>query len=122
MTARRTIIAGSREILNRDAVFDAIASCPWSISVVLCGMARGADSIGEMWANQNKIPVERYPAQWNRHGKSAGPIRNELMAVAAGGEGGLVLVWYGDSPGSRHMLGIARSRGLAIHEVRLTRP
>lgn len=50
-----------------------------NITCVISGCARGADSIGEHWADSLGIPVARFPARWEVHGKSAGPIRNGQM-------------------------------------------
>lgn len=96
-----TIIAGSRDIFDRDEVFRVLDACPWQITRVLSGGARGIDSLGAEWAQRKSIPVEVFPADWTRHGPKAGPIRNGQMAERAGA---LVLIWYGDSPGSRDML------------------
>lgn len=46
------------------------------ITEVISGGATGADAAGEQWARGHSIPVRRFPADWSKHGKSAGPIRN----------------------------------------------
>lgn len=43
------------------------------------GDARGADSLAQRYAEYRGVPVRRYPADWDRHGRSAGPIRNREM-------------------------------------------
>ena len=53
------------------------------ITAVVCGEARGADSLGKRWANEQGIPVLSYPADWEQYGKGAGPIRNRQMAEVA---------------------------------------
>jgi len=83
----------------------------WQITVVLSGTARGADRLGERWAAEHKIPIERYPAQWNRDGRAAGYIRNQLMSEHAEA---LVVFWDGKSRGTMHMLNIAKDKGLKI--------
>lgn len=46
----------------------------------LChGGAKGADSLAGAWAMARKIPVKVYRADWTKHGRSAGPIRNVTM-------------------------------------------
>lgn len=47
--------------------------------VIISGIAPSVDSLAEMYAEHNEIPVKRYPADWDRYGKSAGPIRNQQM-------------------------------------------
>lgn len=49
------------------------------ITVIISGCARGADQYGEKLAEFWHIPVERYPADWETHGKKAGFIRNQQM-------------------------------------------
>jgi hypothetical protein len=51
------------------------------IPTLIHGGARGADSMAGRWAEKNDIPVNVYPAEWNKHGKSAGYIRNRQMLV-----------------------------------------
>lgn len=55
----------------------------WVPTVVLSGGARGADFMGEKWAQEKGIPVERYPADWEKYGLGAGPRRNVQMAKRA---------------------------------------
>ncbi len=116
----RVIIAGARDFTDYARGVAHIESAPFEITGVLCGMARGFDRIGYAWAKSKNIPIEEYPAEWDRYGPSAGPRRNEQMARAY--PGGLVLVWFGDSSGSANMLHLAKIRySLWIHELRIPR-
>lgn len=108
----RTIIAGSREGPTRHHLMEAIASCGWKPTVVLSGTARGADRLGEEWAVNNNIRIERFPANWDRYGKSAGYRRNEQMANNAEA---LIALWDGKSKGTKHMIDIAQQKGLRVH-------
>jgi hypothetical protein len=110
------IIAGGRDITQYGFVeatinFLGIAD---KITEVCCGMANGVDTSGLRWANEHKIPVKVFEADWNKHGKAAGPIRNEQMAQYADA---LLLIWDGESKGSKSMLGLAEKYNLVIHEV-----
>ncbi len=82
--------------------------------VILSGAARGADRLGEIYAAAQGIQVERYPAKWDRYGKNAGRIRNAEMAEAADA---VVVFWDGKSPGTAHMVDVARRRGLEVRIV-----
>lgn len=115
----RTIIAGSRSASLAD-VQAAMYACRFSdaITVALSGCSEGADDHGESWARSHGIPVERHPADWDTHGKAAGPIRNSEMAQAAAA---LVAVWDGKSPGTRDMIAKARRRGLVTFVHRIDR-
>lgn len=105
----RTIIAGSREINNYFLIKHALAKLPWEITTVISGHARGPDKLGELWAKENNIPLEIYPADWDYFGKRAGYIRNELMAQKAEA---LVAFWDGKSKGTEHMINIAKEYSL----------
>ena len=51
--------------------------------LLLHGGARGADRAIGRAAHQLGWPVEVHPADWRRHGRAAGPIRNrELLELA----------------------------------------
>ena len=45
------------------------------------GAARGADAWAGMVAARNGFRVVEHPADWKRHGRAAGPIRNKEMAA-----------------------------------------
>lgn len=62
----RTIIAGSRDITDWTllirAIRDAQASFAdgWPITRVLCGGARGVDTLGKLWAEALREAARRY--------------------------------------------------------------
>ncbi len=43
------------------------------------GNATGADRAAQTWAKLHAGGLRTYPADWDKHGKSAGSIRNQLM-------------------------------------------
>jgi hypothetical protein len=107
----RTIIAGSRGITDTNILLAALAEIDWEPTVVLCGMAKGADTLGKLWAESLGIPVEEYPADWETYGKAAGFIRNKEMADKAEA---LIALWDGQSKGTRHMINLAKERKLVV--------
>jgi hypothetical protein len=86
--------------------------CPIKPTVVISGRALGVDRLGEEWAKKNNIPIEWYPANWDRDGKAAGPLRNVRMAEKADA---LIAVWDGESRGTAHMISTARKLKLIIY-------
>lgn len=108
----RTIIAGSRGCVDKDELLTALAECGWKPTAVISGTARGAGRLGEAWANESGVPCERFHADWDRHGKSAGYRRNEQMADNAEA---LIALWDGLSRGTKHMIDISRRKGLKVH-------
>jgi hypothetical protein len=97
----KVIIAGSRTIDDYKLVVQAMKHCGFTVTEVVCGMATGIDKQGEVWARANNLPVKEMPADWNQHGKAAGPIRNREMAKYADAA---VVIWDGKSRGSRNMI------------------
>lgn len=114
----RTIIAGSRDGVSYENVVEAMAQCGWTPTVVISGTARGADRMGEAWAQANGIDVERFPAQWDLYGRHAGIMRNQVMARKAEA---LVAIWDGESRGTAHMIACATQRELRVYVHRIRR-
>ena len=83
--------------------------------VIISGAARGADTLGERYAHERGYAVEKYPADWNRDGKAAGPIRNAQMAKVADA---LIAFWDGNSRGTQNMIDLARLKPLPFRVVR----
>lgn len=114
----RVIVAGGRDFSNYELLESKLNRILQNITdeiVIVCGMARGADTLGERYAKANGIRVEYYPADWNKYGKSAGYIRNEQMAKNADA---LIAFWDGKSKGTKNMIDIAEKYRLKIRTVR----
>lgn len=107
----RTIIAGSRDIDEIKYVIQAIKLSKFKITEVICGGARGPDTQGKNWAFIHDIPVNEFLPDWNTSGKNADFIRNEKMVKNVDA---LILIWDGESKGSKHMLNLAMMYNLKI--------
>lgn len=110
----KVIIAGGRNITDYDYLLDAIKKSGFSISEIVCGKAKGVDSMGEQYSISNNIPVIPFPAIWEVNGvvdKGAGFKRNQQMADYADA---LILIYNGHSKGSSDMLQRAKKKGLKI--------
>jgi hypothetical protein len=108
----RTIIAGSRTATDIKDLIDAVAKCGWKITTVVSGKAKGADHLGELWANYHHIPIDEYPADWKKYGRSAGPRRNIEMSENADA---LIALWNGESRGTKHMIETAKKKNLKVY-------
>ena len=46
---------------------------------IIHGGAKGVDSLIAAWALAREVPVVAFPAEWERLGRIAGPLRNAQM-------------------------------------------
>lgn len=118
---KRVVIAGCRDYDNYEQAKVYIDSCLSKIRkenniIILSGGAKGADALGERYAKENRLRVEKYPADWERYGKSAGPKRNEQMAIVGDY---VICFWDGKSRGTKSMIALAKKyqKPLRIHSV-----
>jgi glycerophosphoryl diester phosphodiesterase len=109
---KRVIIAGSRTAESMTILRKALRECGWKPKVILSGRAPGADRLGERYANAEGLELEEYPADWNRLKKRAGMVRNAEMVKHADG---LIALWDGKSPGTRHVIACAHARGIPTY-------
>ena len=108
----KTIIAGSRNFNDYELL--SLTCKDLLISEIISGTAKGADKLGEKYAIKHNIPVKKFPANWDKYGKSAGYIRNEEMAKY--GES-LIAFWDNKSKGTKHMIDLAKKYNLKIKIV-----
>jgi hypothetical protein len=71
----------------------------------------GADWLGLKYAAERELKWKKFPANWNAFGKSAGPLRNEEMAIYSNAA---IVFWDGTSKGSADMINKAR-----LHKIEL---
>lgn len=76
----------------------------------------GADGLAEKYAAEHGHKFTAYPADWNKHGKSAGPIRNSEM-IKSGAEV-CIGFWDGKSKGTFDMMTKAKKAGIVVIEKR----
>lgn len=114
----RVIIAGGRDFKDYDLLVKTMNHLLSNIKddiTVVCGKVRGADTLGEQYAKEYGYSVQYFPADWDRYGKAAGYLRNTEIAKNADA---LAAFWDGMSLDTRHMIEIARSRGLKVRVKR----
>lgn len=116
----KLIIAGGRDITSSEVwnqIDDYITRSQDSVDInyiIVSGGAKGVDTMGEGIAKHHNFPVHRFPADWKKFGKSAGPKRNMLMAIHADR---LLLVWDGKSRGSASMKREMEKQGKPVDEI-----
>ena len=110
----RVIITGGRDFNNYPGLVKVMHKLLSNINdeiIVVCGKARGADSLGEKYAKERGYTIRYFPADWDMNGRSAGYIRNEEMAQNADA---LVAFWDGKSRGTQHMIQTAQKHKLSV--------
>ncbi|AHX01094.1 hypothetical protein M316_0029 [Nitrincola phage 1M3-16] len=78
---------------------------------VISGRARGADRLGEHFAEEIGCNVDLYPADWEKYGGSAGYIRNAEMIKVADVA---FIFWDGKSRGTKHSIDLCRKKGVPV--------
>lgn len=108
----RVLVCGGRDFSDA-AMIDRTLS-RMNIGVLIHGDARGADRLSGKWAVEHGVTVLAYPADWEKHGKRAGPIRNALMLRLGQPE---VVVAFPGGKGTRNMIEQARGAGIDTIEI-----
>lgn len=112
---KKVIIAGGRDFTDYEYLKkECTLLIPENVEIV-SGGAKGADFLGERFAKELGLSIKKFPANWNLHGKSAGPIRNKEMAEYADS---LICFWDGESRGTKNMIDEANRKSLEIHIFR----
>lgn len=88
-------------------------------AVMINGCAKGADTICLKWANERGVPVERFPADWDRHGKGAGPVRNRKMLNRLIETNGSAVFAFSHGPlrfsrGTKNMVDQCSAKGISV--------
>ncbi|MFW5847609.1 MAG: DUF2493 domain-containing protein [bacterium] len=70
-------VVGSRTFNNYNFLCEILNKYKENIFLIVSGGAKGADSLGEKWANENNIKTLIIRPDWEKHGRAAGFIRNK---------------------------------------------
>lgn len=117
----KILVSGSREMpenqKSRNMILAQIMEClvgkddlyPQDVTIITGG-AKGADTVAHDLAVDYGMKTIVHYAEWNRFGKSAGPIRNGRMLDE---EPDVVIAFpIGKSVGTRHCIKEAERRGI----------
>lgn len=112
------VVAGTRDLrIDEDDVWEAYNKYSTDIgrvTEVVSGNSGNVDHASEDFARRHSYKLTLFPAKWKKYGRSAGPRRNAQMAEYADC---LLLIWDGESRGSRNMRDEMRKRGKPVYEV-----
>ena len=92
----KVAVIGSSDYNDYDEVKNTLKGL--NITLIVSGGAKGADTLGERYADENNIPKKIFLPDWNKYGKRAGFIRNTDII----NEAELVVAfWDGESKGTK---------------------
>ena len=109
----RILVCGGRDFCDRTLLgreLDRLHRLS-SLSLVIHGAAQGADALAGAWAQNRGIEEVRFPADWKKHGRAAGPLRNKQMLDE--GKPDLVVAFPGGR-GTANMVMQAQQKNVAI--------
>jgi len=118
MSYKRFLFCGDRKWANKQVIRSVVATLPEG-STVIEGEARGVDTLSRDAALERGLMVERYPAQWSRYGRRAGPIRNQIMLEHGKPE---VMIYFhyniAESKGTKDMITRCRKARIPVYSHR----
>lgn len=112
----RVLVGGGRDYADRKKVFDTLDSIRKELGTItiIHGGASGADALALAWAMARGFDSLQFKADWNKHGRAAGPIRNQQMLDE--GHPDLVIAFPGGC-GTADMVRRARASGIEVRGV-----
>jgi len=114
--AIRLLVCGSRDWKNKNiiaAYIEQISKRDTGVKCVIEGGASGADIIGRVVAQELKIPVITFLANWQKYDKKAGMLRNQQMIDE--GKPDFVLAFHNNidaSKGTKDMIQRAKKNNI----------
>lgn len=121
MAPIRIIFTGCRDWTDRWAIERVLIGLKstWKnrrtdeIVIVHGACPTGADAIAAEEAKLHGFTIEPHPADWAKHGKAAGPIRNGEMVKL--GAARAYAFWDGKSRGTYDMIRQCTTAGISLH-------
>lgn len=109
----RILVCGGRDFTDTKYAYKVLDQLydQFLFDVVVEGDAQGADRIAGFWARKHKIDNLKFPADWKKYGKAAGPIRNQQMLDE--GKPDLVIAFPGGG-GTADMIERAEKAGVEV--------
>lgn len=112
----KVLVCGDRNWINEAPIRERLSKLPKD-TIILEGGARGADTLARHAAEFLGLKVIEFPADWDKYGRAAGPIRNEQMID----EGpGLVIAFHPDiskARGTADTVGRAKRRNITVEII-----
>lgn len=112
----KVLVCGGRTYDNAARVAEVLEAIQArkSLTAVIHGAAKGADTLAARWARANGVNEVAFPADWDAYGKGAGHVRNGEMLGR--GHPDLVIAFPGGK-GTLNMIGQAMAAGVQVLKV-----
>lgn len=120
----KVLVTGDRNWTDVKLVIDTLEQLPPG-TVLVHGACQGADTIAGAVAQALKFVVRAYPADWVKHPRAAGPIRNQQMLDEEHREDepvDMVIAFHDDilhSKGTKDMVKKALKAGILKENIKL---
>lgn len=108
----KTVVIGSRNFDDYATLVATLVGEP--ISELVTGGATGADALAARYARERGLKLTEIQANWPKHGRSAGPIRNAELVKRAER---VIAFWDGKSPGTKDTINKAKAAGKPVQIV-----
>lgn len=114
------LVCGGRDYANRDCLFRVLSNVAAAYVAqgepvtVIHGGSSGADAMAGEWAKSSGVCVREYPAEWDREGRAAGPMRNSRMLREGRPD---IVVAFPGGRGTADMVRKARGSSVPVYEV-----
>ncbi|WP_262027594.1 DUF2493 domain-containing protein [Microvirga sp. Mcv34] len=109
----KAIVCGGRRYRDRARLYQVLDAAVerLGLSFIIQGVSDGADLLAFDWAQERGIRCGSFPADWETHGRKAGPIRNQEMIDE--GKPDAVIAFPGGK-GTKDMIERGRAAGIRV--------
>lgn len=117
MGGRKVLVCGGRNYGDRRKVYSILDALHLEsgIGKLVTGGANGADLLATDWAAMRSVPYVKYPADWETHGRAAGPIRNREMLEKEHPD---LVVAFPGGRGTASMIRLSHEAGVVFRVVK----
>ena len=109
---KKVIITGGRNYEDEEKLYNILTLI--NPDIIIQGGAFGADHLARDWATFNRIECITVLADWAKHGKAAGPIRNiEMLDTNTDA----IVIAFPGGKGTKHCTEAALKRNMIVLNV-----
>lgn len=108
-------IVGTRTFNDYEKLYKTISHVE-DITHIVSGGATGTDTLAERYARDKNIPITIIKPEWNKYGKSAGPIRNRKIVESSDV---IIAFWDYSSKGTKSTIDICRELNKTYYIIQI---